>query len=276
MKAKKTTQSGFTLIEMWACQPKPRRRQSLSGFTLIEMLVVIAIIALLASILVPAVNKALMRARQTACMSNLRNFGIAWNTEYLEVMSGPHLNELEAVYPWLSAMVPDAIDETMLRCPADESRGRYGSKPVENPEFAAIDENDFEETDDNESNDHPSRNHDVEFNSYMYEFSDATLGTSVWNWESSVNGVQDIDQDGRITWAEVKFAQMRNGDGFSEGGYDRTQFPLVRCFHHFKDREVRYRDMDDNTIKSNMRVLNVAVAGNVFMSSLQWEYPLVP
>lgn len=238
---------------------------------MIEMLVVIAIIALLTSILVPAVNKALMRARQTACMSNLRNFGIAWNTEYLEVMSGPHLNELEAVYPWLSAMVPDAIDETMLRCPADESRGRYGSKPFENAEFRAIDPNNFKETDDN----------DVYPNSYMYEFTAAPLGTSVWDWENHVNGVQDIDDDGIFTWAEVKLAQMRNGDGFSEGGYDRTQFPLVRCFHHFKDREVRFENIDPNSvnygeIKSGIRVMNVAVAGNVFMSSLQWEFPLVP
>ncbi len=247
---------------------------------MIEMLVVIAIIALLASILVPAVNKALMRARQTACMSNLRNFGIAWNTEYLEVMSGTHLNELDAVYPWLSAMVPDAIDATMLRCPADESRGRYGSKPVENPEFAAIDNQNFPETDDNLNNpasgEHSRRNPNVEFNSYMYEFNDAT---PTWGWQSYLQSDPASvlrNRDDRITWGGVKLAQMRHGDGYSPGGYDRTQFPLVRCFHHYKDREVRYRNLDDDTIERNMRVMNVAVAGNVFMSSLQWEFPLVP
>jgi prepilin-type N-terminal cleavage/methylation domain-containing protein/prepilin-type processing-associated H-X9-DG protein len=42
------------------------------GFTLIEMLVVIAIIALLASLLVPAVNRALSRAKSVSCQSNLR------------------------------------------------------------------------------------------------------------------------------------------------------------------------------------------------------------
>lgn len=48
-----------------------------SGFTLIEMLVVIAIIALLASIVTPAVNRALESARRAQCTSNLRQVGQA-------------------------------------------------------------------------------------------------------------------------------------------------------------------------------------------------------
>lgn len=45
-----------------------------NGFTLIEMLVVIAIIALLSALLVPTTGKALEKARRTKCMSNLRQF----------------------------------------------------------------------------------------------------------------------------------------------------------------------------------------------------------
>ncbi|MES2463805.1 MAG: DUF1559 domain-containing protein [Armatimonadota bacterium] len=85
------------LSQFSANKPFAPRSRSV-GFTLIELLVVIAIIAILAAILFPVFAQAREKARQTACLSNQKQIGIA-----VMMYAGDYD---EGVVPWISAGAP--------------------------------------------------------------------------------------------------------------------------------------------------------------------------
>jgi len=98
------------------------------GFTLIELLVVIAIIAILAAILFPVFQKVRENARRTACISNMKQIGIAsiqYTQDYDEkYIAGCGFNGKGA--GWAGQMYPFIKSAAVFRCP-DESSSLPGT-----------------------------------------------------------------------------------------------------------------------------------------------------
>jgi len=103
--------SGFTLIELMsgnaasAFFPKSSNENRIKrqGFTLIELMIVIAIIAILASILVPNFAKSRGKATLKACESNLRTIAIA-----MELYAADHGKCWPGNPNWFDVFYPSA------------------------------------------------------------------------------------------------------------------------------------------------------------------------
>ena len=71
---------------------KTNRAIRLRGFTLVEIMIVIAIIALLAAIAIPNLLKAVAKSQSAACINNLRQLDTA--IQQFSVAAGKHVGDV--------------------------------------------------------------------------------------------------------------------------------------------------------------------------------------
>jgi prepilin-type processing-associated H-X9-DG protein len=106
------------------------------AFTLIELMVVMGLISVMLSLLLPVVGKARAAARSTACLSNVRQIGLAWQLYVAENRGNLLLDVNHATYPpdvvweanWMGVAEHYQVRGDSLLCPAasDPSTRKHG------------------------------------------------------------------------------------------------------------------------------------------------------
>ena len=192
-----------------------------TGFTLIEMLVVIAIISILASMLMPGLTRAKEEGRRANCINNLRQFSAC-----IEIYRNTYEDEFP---PYLSKLYDMNYfdDLNLLLCMSDRTRGREGGRPSWYPEDQQFESADLDGPDLDELTDTNSvpSSYLYEFNGYPCEWAETAV-TDPAEWADI-----DYNGDGRLQWREVNLVMIAGLGGVA--GYG-GRVPVVRCFYHLR------------------------------------------
>jgi prepilin-type N-terminal cleavage/methylation domain-containing protein/prepilin-type processing-associated H-X9-DG protein len=196
------------------------------GFTLIELLVVIAIIAILAAILFPVFAKAREKARQSSCLSNIKQIGLGYlmyaqdYDERLPRGAGyVHPNTIIATYgEWYMTIAPYVKNTGIYTCPSRNTGRIYsgGTSSTALGYGVEYSRNTWLSSDPLARFQEPA--YMIVFadgtNNYMRWRCNASEGTNYgWSWNRHNDGCNYVYLDGHAKWD--KFGPIVAGPPFA-------------------------------------------------------------
>lgn len=222
--------------------PYGRRTARNRGFTLLELLVVMAVIAMLVSVLVPALSRIREAAHRTTCLNNLKQIGLALQQYELahKVLPPGSVNETGPIrtapvgyhHGWYTMLLP-YLDAGPLYADVDTSVGIYdeGQAAVRStlllllicpsdtsPRFSQRNDDVVAALTNYAGNHHPSpalidsTNHGVLFLNSRVRYEDIVDGSSHTIF------VGEFARSPRdLGWASGTFASLRNGGALIGG-----------------------------------------------------------
>lgn len=99
------------------------------GFSLLELLVAVGVIAVLAGLLGSALRSVRKKARETVCLNNMRQIGLAaalYGNDHDDRLPGSQHSHQS----WIGSLEPDSGRRAIYRCPEDGDRTRVTSYAI--------------------------------------------------------------------------------------------------------------------------------------------------